>query len=496
MKIFATSDIKEIDRLTMQYEPISSIDLMRRASLCFANELLTELPQGKVVYVMAGNGNNGGDAVFVAYFLKNVGVEVQLFHCDCGGAVSADCAESLRQFSEKYQDCFHKVCDVSELPAISGDDVLIDGLFGSGLNRPLQGFYAEVVKFVNNADCTVFAIDIPSGLMGEDNSQNDASAILHADYTYTFQFPKLSFLLPENADYVGSWRVLDIGLSAKAIDETPGSCFFLDDEMAEKMLKPRAKFSHKGTYGHALIVGGSRGKMGAAVLASKACLRSGVGLLTAYVPRCGYEIMQISVPEAMTMDDAEENLLAAVPDAERYDAVGVGVGIGQDERTAAMLSALLKQSTRPMVLDADALNIVSLHREMFGYIPKNSILTPHPKEFDRLTSPSATTYERLQKALALSAEWQVYVVLKGAHTAVVCPDGKVYFNSTGNPGMATAGSGDVLCGVITSLLAQRYTPLEAALLGVYAHGKAGDRAAAQRSQQNMTAADIVEHLFR
>ena len=262
------------------------------------------------------------------------------------------------------------------------------------------------------------------------------------------------------------------------------------------MLKPRAKFSHKGTYGHALIVGGSRGKMGAAVLASKACLRSGVGLLTAYVPRCGYEIMQISVPEAMTMDDAEENLLAAVPDAERYDAVGVGVGIGQDERTAAMLSALLKQSTRPMALDADALNIISLHREMFGDIPKNSILTPHPKEFDRLTSPSATTYERLQKALALSAEWQVYVVLKGAHTAVVCPDGKVYFNSTGNPGMATAGSGDVLCGVITSLLAQRYTPLEAALLGVYAHGKAGDRAAAQRSQQNMTAADIVEHLFR
>jgi len=497
MKLFATTDIKNIDKLTVEYEPISSIDLMRRAATRVADELLKVLGTNAEVDVFAGNGNNGGDAFFVAYLLKMVGVEVRLWYC-CGNdaKLSADCAKAKEVLLSKFPQVYHEVISRESLPMIKSSSIVVDGLFGSGLNRPLSGFYADVVENINKAKCQVYAIDIPSGLMGEDNSANNLEHIVRATVTYTFQFPKIAFLLPENEQFVGAWQVLDIALHPRAMAEIESHYFLTSENDVKEKILPRAKFSHKGTFGHALIVGGSRGKMGAVVLASRACLRSGVGLLTAFVPRCGYEIMQISVPEAMTTDDVSENYLSQIPDIEKYDAVGVGIGLGQEQETVSMLTSLLKKMKKPLVLDADALNIIAQNRELLPLIPKNSIITPHPKEFDRLTSPSSNGYQRLQKAIDFARKYELCVVLKGAYTAVIFPDGECHFNTTGNPGMATAGSGDVLCGVITSLLAQKYSPQDAALIGVYYHGKAGDESARKRSLQNMTAGDIVDELFR
>ncbi|MFW6289812.1 MAG: NAD(P)H-hydrate dehydratase, partial [Mariniphaga sp.] len=318
--------------------------------------------------------------------------------------------------------------------------------------------------------------------------------IIKANFTLTFQFPKVSFLFPENEPYTGKWEVLPIGLHPAGIKQVASDLFFLEMQEVKKMIPSRNKFSHKGTFGHALLIAGGYGKMGAAVLGSRACLRSGVGLLTAHVPHFGYSVIQTAVPEAMASIDAHDSIFTEFPDLSQFTAVGAGPGLGKKSNTCRALHELLIAAREPLVLDADALNILSDNKSWLDELPANSILTPHPGEFKRLAGDAANSWERIQKQRDMARKYNVIVVLKGAYTSVALPDGKLYFNSTGNPGMATAGSGDVLTGFILGLLAQRMPPHHAALAGVYLHGLAGDLTAAEKSANAIMAGDIIESL--
>jgi NAD(P)H-hydrate epimerase len=494
MKIFKTSHIKQIDNYTILHEPISSINLMKRASHVLSEWLIANIPAYSTIKIFAGQGNNGGDAFFVAENLIAKQFNVTVYFCHEGENISTDCQQAHKHLSKKYPKNIVGITELNHLPILSTEDWVIDGLFGSGLNRPLTGFFAEIVKHINKSNATIIAIDIPSGLMGEDNSENIAEHIICANHTLSFEFPKLAFLFPENENFVDKWNVLDIGLHPKGIEETPTNFYFTDKSFVKQHIKPRATFSHKGTYGHALIIGGSYGKMGAAILASRACLRSGVGLLTVHIPQCGYEIMQISVPEAMVSVDKSAHYFSETINIADYNSIGIGIGLGKSPETVEALKETLKMLKYPTVFDADALNILSENKDLLDYIPQNSIFTPHPKEFERLAGKSINSYERLQILIDFAKKHQIFVVLKGAYTSIADPDGNCWFNSTGNAGMATAGSGDVLCGIITGLLAQGYSPFEAAVLGTYFHGCAGDKAAEKRSQASMIAGDIIEEL--
>ena len=374
--------------------------------------------------------------------------------------------------------------------------MIIDGLFGSGLNKPLSGGFASLVRFINAVGATVVSIDIPSGLMGEDNSSHNMEAVVKADYTLSLQFPKLAFLFAENEAYVGAWKVLDIGLSKEAIRLTPTLYEMGDAGKIRYQLKIRNRFSHKGDFGRALLVAGQQGMAGASVLAARACLRSGVGLLTVHVPLSNNTIVQTSVPEAMTSLDANECCFTEVPNLDAYQAIGVGPGLGKDDLTKQALYDLLSHSSVPMVVDADALNLIGENHSYLRRLPKGSIITPHPGELDRLVGKCADSFERLSKAINLAQSCSIYIVLKGAYTAVISPAGNCWFNVTGNPGMATGGCGDVLTGIILALLAQGYDADTAAKMGVYIHGMAGDIAAREKGETALIASDVVGNLHK
>ena len=497
MKLFKTSQIKEIDQYTIQHEPIDSFTLMKRASCAFVDALFPFLGKGRRICLFAGPGDNGGDALVIARMLLEAGQIVRVFLIHPQNRLSPNCEKAKAELLAAFPDSLTETDEVEKINLVPADYV-IDGLFGSGLNRSLEGIFAKTVSLINESGATVFSIDIPSGLFGEDNRLNDKETIVHADYTFSFQIPKLAFLLPENESLVGKFSILDIGLHPQALQDFPSSYYFTEEKDIRAILRPRRRFSHKGDYGHALLIAGSYGMMGAAVLAAKACLRSGCGLLSTAIPREGYEIMQISVPEAMVRfaTENEKTLINTdwlLNEKNEFSAIGIGPGLGLGEAAHNTLSALLSCKI-PMIIDADALNRLALSPELLQLLPQGAVLTPHPKEFDRLVGASSSGYERLQKQLVFSQTRQVTVVLKGAYTGVTFPDGRCFFNSTGNPGMATAGSCDVLTGIILSLLAQKYTPEEAALAGVYIHGLAGDLAAETFSQPGMMAGDIVRLL--
>lgn len=494
MKLFTCKQIAGIDQLTMKMEPISSIDLMERASFKIADWVMKHMNHGRHVYLFAGPGNNGGDALAVARMLAGSNLNCTVYLADFGRELKGDPAINWKQLEEQDKLILKRIDSENTIPEISADAIVIDGLFGSGLNKPLNGLAKKVVQRINQSGATIISIDIPSGLFGEDNSGNDLSAIIKASHTLTFQFPKLSFLFPENAQFVGDWTVLPIGLHPEAINQTESNFHFLNKEFISGKIKKRGKFSHKGTYGHALLIAGSYGKMGASVLASRACFRSGTGLLTCHIPQLGYEIMQNSVPEAMISIDSSETVFSEVPDLSPFSAIGIGPGLDKKLETQQALKTLLQTNPSKLVMDADALNILSENQDWYNFLPESTILTPHPKEFERLAGPSADSYERLQKQLHFSAKLKVIVVCKGAHSCLTFPDGRVFFNSTGNPGMATAGSGDVLTGIILGLLAQNYSPEDATLLGVYLHGLAGDQAATELGEYSLIAGDIISHL--
>ena len=496
MKLFSTHQIKELDTYTMEHEPIQSIDLMERAARVFTEAFCLRFPASDRIIVWAGPGNNGGDALAIARMLyqKKYPVEIYLFNPQ--GKLSNDCETNKQRVLALPQMKITEVKDTFIPPEIRKNDIAIDGLFGSGLNKPLERVFASVVKHINSSPCTVVSIDIPSGLFGEDNAENNNNTIVTADYTYTFQFPKLSFLFSENESFAGKVEVLDIGLHPEGINAIPTPFHLITKDDVSSLLKARSRFAHKGNFGHALLIAGSLGKMGAAVLAGKACLRSGAGLLTTHIPQSGNGIMQTSLPEAMTSIDRNQFIFSKIPKLNSYNAIAAGPGIGTDEITAGALTDLLRQSAKPLILDADALNIIANDLLLLELIPPNSILTPHPKEFDRLAGTSVSSHERLHKALRFASSTKTYIILKGRYTAVCTPKGECWFNTTGNPGMATAGSGDVLTGILLGLLAQSYTPVEVSVLGVYLHGLAGDIALEDNSVESLLSGDIVRCIGR
>lgn len=495
MKIFTTAQIHELDKYTIEHEPIASLNLMERAARALTQAVVQEWPATMPVVIFAGPGNNGGDALAMARMLSEQNYQVSAYLFNISGQLSPDCAANKQRLQDaKRLRNFIEVSMEFDPPVLDSNTLVIDGLFGSGLNKPLAGGFASLVKYINASQAKVVSIDVPSGLMTEDNTYNVRANIIRANMTLTLQQPKLSFLFPENQQFIGELRVLDIKLSKEGIAKIEAPFTIVEESEVRACLPDRSPFAHKGQMGTALLIAGSYGMAGAAVLASKACMRAGVGKVVVNTPRRNIPILQAAVPEAIVQAGSEETIFAETIDTEDYQAVGIGPGLGQSEQTAIALIAQLRRTQCPLVVDADAINILANHRAWLQQLPKGIIMTPHPKELDRLEGHSADSYERLTKARNLAERMKGYVILKGHYTAICCPDGHIIFNSTGNAGMATAGSGDVLTGILTGLLARGYKPQDACVTGVYLHGLAGDLAARSVGEESLIASDIISHL--
>lgn len=490
MKILLTEQIRELDEYTIQHEPIASIDLMERAAQICTNWLVEHFDLPYRFICLCGPGNNGGDGLAIARQLAEIGRDVVAFvPSDKGSPDNRMNFQRLENTAVRREPI-----DSFSAAILKPDDIVIDALFGSGLARPLEGLYGRIVQSINTVDSIVIGIDIPSGIMANSPSAGPA---MQCDFTLTFQSPKLAFFMPENQDEVGEWIVLDIGLHAGHLSEISTPYSTTEAAEIEGMLPVRRKFDHKGTFGHAYLIAGSFGKIGAAILAAKACLRTGAGLLTVHVPRQATTVMHVALPEAMVSSDKHDFNFSGIEGWPKATAVGIGCGLGLHECTTTGIRDLLKNpDTPPLVIDADGLNTIASHPELIDLLPHGTILTPHLKEFARLFGDSEDHYARLALARSNAKKYQLVIVLKGAHTAVVSPDGMVTFNLTGNPGMATAGSGDVLTGIITGLLAQGLTPADAARAGVYLHGLAGDIAIETTGAEALIASDIVSNIGR
>ena len=494
MKILTCTQQKEADAYTIANNNILSINLMEKAASLIADEISKRWDRSHRIVVFAGAGNNGGDALAVArlLFSKSYPVEIYLFNIK--GTISEDCMTNIQRLQQCGFTDYHEISNAFEPPKLTAEDVVVDGLFGSGLNKPLSGGFASVVKYINASNAQVVSIDLPSGLMGEDNSNNLRTNIIRADLTLSIQLPKLAFLFPENEDIVGEWKTLDIGISQEFIAQADTPYIITEASEMSQLIKPRKRFAFKNNFGHALLIAGSSGMAGASILAARACLRSGVGLLTIHTPICNHDILQTAVPEAMVQNDVHELYFAEPVDLDNYQAIAIGPGIGQEEETALATFDQLADCYIPAVLDADAINILSSHRNYLNRLPRRSILTPHIGELERLIGRCNDSFDRLTKAKELAAYLQCYIVLKGAYSTVITPEGKFYFNPTGNPGMATGGSGDVLTGIILALLAQGYSQENAARLGTFVHGLAGDIACRRTGEISLTASDIIAAL--
>ena len=442
--------------------------------------------------IFCGKGNNGGDGLAIARMLLQQSYRVRVYILEPGHPGSDDFQSNLQRLHELPQADIHFIQSQQHFPDISAQDIVIDALFGIGINKPLSGVAADLVAHLNASKATIVSIDLPSGMFPDKSSLGNT--IVKATHTLSFEVYKTALLVAENAAWFGSRTLLPIGLHRGYIEKEYIPRQLLTAADVAQLFRPRPAFAHKGDFGHALLIAGSYGKMGAAQLAAKACLRSGVGLLTCYIPRSGYNIMQTALPEAMALTGSGDDFLQEIPDTKPYAAIGVGPGIGTAAGTADMIKILLQQFRKPIVADADALNALAQNPEWLSLLPPFSILTPHPKEFGRLFGPSANEFERLELAARKAKELQVIIVLKGHHSFIAMPGGSAWFNSTGNSGMAGGGSGDVLTGMLTALLAQGYEPVAAALMGVYLHGFAGDLAAAQLGETGMIASDIIQYL--
>ncbi len=506
MKILPVEKIREADAYTIEHEPIADIDLMERAAgKCF-DWLFQHIPSSRPVNVIAGTGNNGGDGLAIARRLVESGYQVEVFLTGDPDKLSPGCKINYNRFIE-IEGSINRLTILSDqgnsneekspLPLwgeVRGGVVILDALFGSGLTRPVTGFFAELIEFINRQEQLVVSIDVPSGLFIDKTVTGESHpAIIRADYTLTFAPPKLAFFFPENDPYLGEWILLDIGLSEEFLKQEEVKNYMVTAASIKPLLRKRNRFSHKGTFGHALLICGGKGKMGAAVLTVQASLKSGAGLVTARVPKSGVGILQTAVPEAMLSIDQDEDCFTGLPNLDNYTAIGIGPGIGLAKPTGEAFKHLI-QSGMPLVIDADAVNILGENKTWLAFLPPGSILTPHPKEFERLGGKTSDDFQRNLLQRDLSQKYSCYIILKGAYTAITSPNGECFFNTSGNPGMATAGSGDVLTGIITGLVAQHYPPLEACLLGVYLHGLAGDLAAEITGQEALTASDIINNI--
>lgn len=491
MQIFATEQIRAWDEYTIRHEPISSLDLMERAAASCFEWLTQEGYNDKKFSVYCAKGNNGGDGLAIARMLSQSGHRVSVNILEFGHKGTDDFQSNLARLHETAAE----IRFVSEENAIyppEPGDVLIDALFGSGLNRPLDGLSAKLVEQMNDPGHEIIAIDIPSGLFVDHSSI--MNTVVKAAHTLTFQCYKPALLVPENAAFFGEVHILDIGLHPGFLQENSAALQWIDAALVKSIIRPRKKFSHKGDFGHAALAAGSTGMMGAAVLSARACLRSGVGKLTCHIPSGGNAIMQIAVPEAMSKVEEGSNFITTFSQPEKYNAIGIGPGIGQHEQHAGLLEYIFQHFHHPLVIDADGLNVLAKHNYLLNKIPANTILTPHPKEFERLFGKTTDDFQRLSLALEKAAFYNIIIVLKGHHTFIATPGGIGFFNSTGNAGMATGGTGDVLTGIITSLVAQGYEARQAAIAGVHIHGLAGDLAASLLSPEALVASDIIDYL--
>jgi len=498
MKILTAEQVRQADRYTIAHEPVASIDLMERAAGACATWLQKSISRDRRIVVLCGPGNNGGDGLAIARLLHRAGYTVEAWAVQ-GGKVASPDFRTNEQRLRKIKGIPYRVLNAAGDMDPGAGDVVIDALFGTGLARPLDGIFADIVRRVNDSPATIVSIDMPSGMAADRPPFAANQPVIEAAVTLTFQVAKPAMVFAAYARWIGRLVVLPIGLDDGFIDSLPSNRWLVDAGRIRDILHPRPLEAHKGRFGHAAVVAGSYGKMGAAVLAVRACLRSGAGLTTAVVPACGYEIMQVTAPEAMCLtpslsDESNPMTVSGDFNPDPFSALAIGPGIGTNRDAARTLKTLLEKYRRPVVLDADALNILAENPSLLERVPPNSILTPHPREFERLAGPTADPFERNRMQVAFSRKHGVVVVLKGQYTCTSTADGMCHFNPTGNAGMAKGGTGDALTGVITALLAQGYAAADAAVAGVYVHGLAGDRAKRRKGSYGLLATDLIRQL--
>ncbi|APQ16274.1 bifunctional ADP-dependent NAD(P)H-hydrate dehydratase/NAD(P)H-hydrate epimerase [Maribacter hydrothermalis] len=492
MKLYSTKQIYKADQISIKKEEIVSNELMERAALQLFNWIHLRMQGAPVkIHLFCGIGNNGGDGIALARHLLDHGYNIAVYVVNYSEKRSKDFLINLDRLKDrKVWPNFMDSDD--ELPEINKDDIIVDGIFGIGLNRTPDTWVTKVIQHLNASQAFILSIDIPSGLFAERGTE-DLNSVIRSNFVLSFQTPKLAFFLPESGRFIEQWEVLDIGLDPDYLMKTETDYELIGKNEVLMLYRPREKYAHKGTYGHSLIIGGSYGKIGAVCLTAKAALKVGSGLVTAFVPKIGYTILQTALPEIMVLTDSENEVLTSMQFELVPNVIGIGIGMGTSEKTITAFTKFLSSNKQPLVIDADALNIISNNKGLLEQIPEESILTPHPKELERLIGKWEDDFEKLAKVKKFSKKYKCIVVIKGAHTIVIKNE-KGYVNTTGNPGMATAGSGDVLTGVITGLKAQGYTPLHAAIFGVYLHGKAGDIAVEKTGFQSLIASDLIENL--
>lgn len=492
MKIFSAAQIKACDAYTIRESGISSLDLMERAAGKCAEWIMMHLAKDAVFVVLCGTGNNGGDGLAITRMLHGQGYAVKAFLLQFSDDMSPDCRFNLQRLQKTGEDLVDILEPEAFITDIPENIIIIDAILGTGLNREAEGWLARFIKYINQLPNRKIAIDIPSGMPADTILRKEAE-ILRADHTLSFQFYKQTFLLPETGAYTGKVEILNIGLSHSFIETTHTGFYTIDEPLAQSLYLPRMPFTHKGTFGTALIAGGSYGMVGAVVLAARAAARAGAGKVKALVPEIGYHILQISVPEVMCITGGER-FLTDIAGWEEAHAIGIGSGMGTNDKTAKAFISFIDTLKHAVVLDADALNILARHSDLLHKLPARSILTPHPKEFERLFGRTGNSQRRIELARSQAMKYNLYIVLKDRHTAILTPEGDCYYNLTGNAGLATGGSGDVLTGIITGLLAQGYSSYAACVLGVYLHGLAGEFASFEHSKEAMLAGDITLQL--
>ncbi|AWU43490.1 bifunctional ADP-dependent NAD(P)H-hydrate dehydratase/NAD(P)H-hydrate epimerase [Blattabacterium sp. (Cryptocercus kyebangensis)] len=498
MKILSLNQIKKIDQYCIDNEDISSIELVERSAKSCFNWIIHHYRNIQKVILLAGNGKNGGDGLSLARMLSQYGTVITVYILNISNHFSPEFIINKNKILKYGGIELKNIYKGENFPILDNkNSLLIDAIFGTGLNRPIKKYWKSFFHYINeNKFIPVISIDLPSGLFMEKN-QKDFEGIIKATHTLTFQSPKLPFFLSDYAKYIGKWHLLNIGWKDSYSNEMCVKNFYVDDIFIKSIYKKRKKFSHKGNYGHGLLVGGYYGMIGSMALSAKASFRIGIGKLSVYVPRCGYQILQILIPEAIIKTDSKDKFISNIPTNIHVNAIGIGMGMGEKTITAYALESFFlknKENKIPMVIDADAINILSNQLKIMNSIPEKTILTPHPKEFRRLCGPWKDDYQKLDLLKNFSKKYKIYIVLKGAHTVISTPNGNLYFNSTGNPGMSTAGSGDVLTGIITGLLAQGYSPKKSCIMGVYLHGLAGDIASIEKNEESIIAEDIINYI--
>jgi len=489
MKLFTAEQIYSADKFTMEKQNITSDALMERAAVQIFSWMHLRMQGDAVkIHIFCGIGNNGGDGIALARHLQEHGYNIAVYVVNYSEKRSKDFLINLdRLKGQKIWPTY--IASDGELPEIDPDDIIVDAIFGIGLNRTPDDWIIALISHLHDSKAFILSVDLPSGLF-TDRVPENKEAVIRAHYVLSFQTPKLVFFLPETGIYVAQWELLDIGLAPEFLTKEETAFALIGKNEVLPMYRPRQKFSHKGIYGHALLIGGSYGKIGAVKLASAAALKIGSGMVTSYLPGCGYHVLQSSLPEAMVITDGERTISNITFDI-TPSVIGIGMGMGTAAETVKAFATLLKNNTIPLVIDADGLNILASHKDLLSALPKQSVLTPHPKELERLIGTWKDDFDKLDKVKAFSKEFDCIVIIKGAHTITVYQD-KGYVNTTGNPGMATAGSGDVLAGIVTGMIAQGYTPLPAAIFGVYLHGKSADLRIDFTGYQALIASDLVE----